>query len=244
WDAADALLLPTTPSHPTIAAMLDEPILRNSELGLYTNFMNLLDCAGIAVPAGFLPDGLPFGVTLAAPAQQDAPLLALARRWQDALEGRAATLGATGRTAAGGEPLAAGATSDRIEVAVCGAHLQGQPLNRQLTERGARLLASTRTAAVYRLYALADAGNGVRRPGLARVGDGEQGAAIEVEVWEMPATQFGSFVAGVPAPLGIGRTLLADGRSVPGFICEAAGLAGARDITAFGGWRAWLSATA
>ena len=242
WHAVDALLLPTVPAHPTIAAMLEEPILRNSELGLYTNFMNLLDCAGVAVPAGFLDDGLPFGVTLAAPAHQDAPLLALARRWQDALEGRAATLGATGRTAGRSEPVAAGPRPGRIQVAVCGAHLQGQPLNRQLTERGARLQASTRTAPIYRLYALADGGNGVRRPGLARVADGEPGAAIEVEVWEMPDEHFGSFVAGIPAPLGIGRTLLADGRSVPGFICEATGLAGARDITAFGGWRAWLAA--
>jgi allophanate hydrolase len=241
WQTVDALLLPTAPSHPTIAAVLEEPILRNSELGLYTNFMNLLDCAGVAVPAGFLDDGLPFGVTLAAPAHQDAPLLALARRWQDALEGRAATLGATGRTAGRGEPVAAGPQPGRIQVAVCGAHLQGQPLNRQLTERGARLQATTRTAPIYRLYALADAGDGVRRPGLARSADGEAGAAIEVEVWEMPDVHFGSFVDGIPAPLGIGRTQLADGRSVPGFICEAAGLAGATDITAFGGWRAWLA---
>lgn len=241
WQEVDALLLPTVPSHPTIAEMLEEPILRNSELGLYTNFMNLLDCAGVAVPAGFLDDGLPFGVTLAAPAHQDAPLLALARRWQGALEGRAATLGATGRTAGCSEPVAAGPRPGRIQVAVCGAHLQGQPLNRQLAERGARLQASTRTAPFYRLYALADPGNGVRRPALARVAEGEPGAAIEVEVWEMPAEHFGSFVAGIPAPLGIGRTQLADGRSVPGFICEAAGLAGARDITVFGGWRAWLA---
>ena len=97
WQDVDVLLLPTVPSHPTIAQMLQEPIARNSELGLYTNFMNLLDCAGVAVPAGFLDDGLPFGVTLAAPAHRDSPLLALARRWQDALEGRAATMGATGR---------------------------------------------------------------------------------------------------------------------------------------------------
>ena len=241
WHTVDALLLPTAPSHPTIADMLEEPVLRNSELGLYTNFMNLLDCAGVAVPAGFLDDGLPFGVTLAAPAHQDAPLLALARRWQIALEGRAATLGATGRTAGRSEAVAAGPLPGRIQVAVCGAHLQGQPLNRQLTERGARLQAATRTSPIYRLYALADAGNGVRRPGLARLADGEMGAAIEVEVWEMPDEHFGSFVAGIPAPLGIGRTLLADGRSVPGFICEAAGLAGASDITAFGGWRAWLA---
>ena len=126
--------------------------------------------------------------------------------------------------------------SGQIQVAVCGAHLQGQPLNHQLTSRGARLVQRTTTAPEYRLYALPDG----RRPGLVRVAEG--GAAIEVEVWELPASQFGSFVDGIPAPLGIGRTALADDRAVAGFICEPAGLQGARDITALGGWRAWLAA--
>jgi allophanate hydrolase len=227
--------------------MLAAPIARNSELGWYTNFMNLLDYAAVAVPSAWLEGvegaaaaaspagGLPFGVTLFAPAHQDVPLLHLAARWQRALVGRAATLGATGRplpAPSAAEPV--GQTpSGEVQVAVCGAHLSGMPLNPQLTSRGARLVAATQTAPVYRLYALPDG----KRPGLQRVADG--GAAIAVEVWALPAREFGSFVAAIPAPLGIGSTLLADGSTVPGFICEAAGLDGARDISGFGGWRAW-----
>lgn len=242
WKRADALLLPTVSSHPTIAAMLEEPVALNSELGRYTNFMNLLDYAGIAAPAGFTANGLPFGITLAAPAHQDVPLLHLADRWQRALQGRAATLGATSRLfpSAAGDSFAPAVRSGQVRVAVCGAHLEGQPLHPQLAERGARLVARTRTAPRYRLYALADGGAPVQRPGLVHAAAGESGAAIEVEVWEMPETHFGSFVAGIPAPLGIGRTELADGTAVPGFICEPRALAGATDITAFGGWRAWL----
>ncbi|AQV97148.1 allophanate hydrolase [Cupriavidus necator] len=240
WQQADALLLPTTPCHPGIDAMLAQPVVRNSELGRYTNFMNLLDCAGVAVPAGFLPDGLSFGVTLAAPAHADVPLLHLARRWQQALQGRAATLGATGRPLPAGEAAPPAVRSGQVRVAVCGAHLQGQPLHHQLAERAARLVAATHTAPMYRLYALA--GSGVQRPGLVRAAPGEAGTAIEVEVWELDESAFGSFVAGIPAPLGIGRTLLADGSEVCGFICEPAGLVGAHDISGFGGWRAWRAA--
>jgi allophanate hydrolase len=118
---------------------------------------------------------------------------------------------------------------------VVGAHLSGLPLNGQLIERGARLVSAARTAPIYRLYALPDG----KRPGLIKVDSG--GAAIECEVWEMPASQFGSFVAGIPAPLGIGKLTLADGSVVNGFICEGIGVAGAKDITEFGGWRAWLA---
>ena len=235
WAGIDSMLLPTSPTIHTVATMLAEPIARNSDFGLYTNAVNLLDLAAIAVPAGFRADGLPFGVTFVAPAHQDQPLLHLARRWQQGLRGQAATLGATGHPMVTWEPSAA-VPSGQIQVAVCGAHLQGQPLNPQLTSRGARLVQRTTTAPSYRLYALPDG----RRPGLVQVAEG--GAAIEVEVWEMPGSQFGSFVDGIPAPLGIGRTMLADGRSVAGFICEPSGLDGARDITAFGGWRAYRAA--
>jgi allophanate hydrolase len=234
WDAVDAMLTPSAPTHPRIDAMLADPIALNSRLGTYTNFMNLLDYAAIAVPAAFTPAGLPFGVTLFAPPHQDQPLLHLAARWQHALQGREATLGATGKPSPGATAAAPAVASGQVQVAVCGAHLTGQALNPQLTSRGARLVAATTTAPVYRLHALADG----KRPGLERVAEG--GAAIEVEVWEMPAERFGSFVAAIPAPLGIGRTLLADGSQVPGFICEAAGLEGARDISHFGGWRAYL----
>jgi len=232
WATIDCMLLPTSPTIHRIDTMLAEPIARNSDFGIYTNFVNLLDYAAIAVPSGFRADGLPFGVTFVAPAHQDQPLLHLAQRWQHSLQGRAATLGATGHAAVAFTTTKA-VPSSQIRVAVCGAHLQGQPLNPQLTSRGARLVQRTTTAPEYRLYALPDG----KRPGLVRVAEG--GAAIEVEVWELPGAQFGSFVDGIPAPLGIGRTLLADGSSVAGFICEPSGLDGACDITAFGGWRAY-----
>jgi len=237
WSSMDCMLLPTSPTIHSIATMLAEPIARNSDFGIYTNFVNLLDYAAIAVPAGFRPDGLPFGVTFVAPALQDQPLLHLAQRWQHALHGQAATLGATGHTAVPFDAANA-VPSGQMRVAVCGAHLQGQPLNGQLTGRGARLVQRTTTAAAYRLYALPDG----RRPGLVRVANG--GCAIEVEVWELASTQFGSFVDGIPAPLGIGRTVLADGSEVAGFICEPQGIVAATDISAFGGWRAYLASKA
>lgn len=233
WGGIDCLLLPTAPTIHTIETVLAAPIERNSDLGYYTNFVNLLDYCAIAVPMGFRPDRLPCGVTLVAPAFQDQPLLHLAQRWQKALNGQAATLGATGHSAVAMAPQQA-VPSGQVQVAVCGAHLKGQPLNHQLTSRSARLVQRTTTSPVYRLYALPDG----KRPALVRVKQG--GAAIEVEVWELPATEFGSFVAGIPAPLGIGRTVLADGSQVPGFICEGAGLDGAVDITDFGGWRDYL----
>ena len=232
WSQMDCILVPTSPTIHSIATMLDQPIARNSDFGTYTNFVNLLDYAAIAVPASFRADGLPFGVTFIALAHQDQPLLHLAQRWQKALRGRAATMGATGHMVVPFDAAPA-VPSGQIRVAVCGAHLQGQPLNPQLTSRGARLVQRTTTAPVYRLYALPDG----KRPGLVRVA--EAGAAIEVEVWELPGAQFGSFVDGIPAPLGIGRTLLADGSMVAGFICEPEGTAEAQDITAFGSWRAY-----
>ena len=234
WAAIDCMLLPTSPTIHRIATVLAEPIARNSDFGTYTNFVNLLDYAAIAVPAGFRTDGLPFGVTFVAPAHQDQPLLHLAQRWQRGLVGQAATLGTTGLAATPFDPVNA-VPSGQVHVAVCGAHLKGQPLNHQLTSRGAHWVQSTTTAPEYRLYALPDG----RRPGLVRVAEG--GTAIEVEVWALPVTEFGSFVDGIPAPLGIGRTLLADGSSVAGFICEPDGIRGARDVSAFGGWRAYRS---
>lgn len=249
WRQVDALLTPTAPTHPTIEAMLAEPIARNSELGLYTNFMNLLDWAAVAVPAGFVtrPGAtapMPHGVTLCAPAHQDVPLLHLARRWQAALQGRAATLGATGQPLPAAQPITPAVPSGQLRVAVCGAHLEGQPLNGQLTSRGARLITRTTTTPDHRLYALppivTPAGQRLLRPALVHAPGDPLGRAIEVEVWELPAREFGSFVAAIPAPLGIGKTRLADGSVVPGFICEEGALAGATDITGYGGWRAWV----
>jgi allophanate hydrolase len=231
WNDIDVMLTPTAGTIYRIDEMQADPIRLNSNLGYYTNFMNLLDLAATAVPAGFQRDGLPFGVTLIAPSNQDAPLLHLASRMQHALGGG---LGATAAAMPPGESLSL-LPDGQVRVAVVGAHLSGLPLNHQLTERNARLVATTQSAPKYRLYALPDG----RRPGLIRTENG--GAAIACEVWEMPAENFGSFVAGIPAPLGIGKLELADGSVVNGFICEGIGIADARDISECGGWRAWLA---
>lgn len=235
WEKIDTLVLPTAASIYTRAQLESEPIKLNSQLGHYTNFANLLDTAAIAVPAGFRPDGLPFGVTLFGPAWSDARLAALG----EALTGATArTLGATG-TAAPAVPLKAIAPSGapRVLLAVVGAHLRGQPLNHQLTSRGAEFVRATHTADCYQLFALA--GTKPPKPGLRRVTAGAAGR-IEVEVWSLTLAAFGSFVAEVPPPLAIGTVGLADGTTVKGFVCEPEGFVGARDITSFGGWRGYL----
>ena len=233
WQEVDLILTPTAGYHPTIAAVEREPIRINTELGHYTNFMNLLDYAAVAVPAAFRPDGLPFGVTLFAPAHQDLPLLELAARWQ---ADTGLPLGATGQPLPEQTFSVSPGADGMVQVAVCGAHLSGLPLNGQLTQRDGRLLRSVRSSPEYRFYALA--GGPPQRPGMVRVAEG--GARIEMEIWELPTRHFGSFVAAIPAPLGIGKVKLEDGSQVCGFICESGGLAGAEDITGYGGWRAWL----
>lgn len=230
WDTIDCLVTPTAGTIYPIATMQADPIRLNSNLGYYTNFMNLLDYAATAVPAGFQTDGLPFGITLVAPAHQDGPLLHLAARMQADV---ATPLGATGLFQA--EHVALNPLpSDQVQVAVVGAHLSGLPLNWQLTGRKGRLIRSTCTAPCYCFYALPDG----KRPGLIRVAEG--GAAIKCEIWELPTSEFGSFVAGIPSPLGIGKLELVDGGTVNGFICEGIGITGALDITEFGGWQAYL----
>ncbi|MFD1382080.1 allophanate hydrolase [Rhodanobacter aciditrophus] len=230
----DCLLTPTAGRHFTIDEMLEEPIKRNSELGYYTNFMNLIDLASVAVPTQFTHAGMPFGVTLVGPTFSDRMLLSIANRIQQTFPLPKGALAYPARPTNNTKVAA----PDGIDVVVCGAHLEGQPLNWQLTERGATLLAKTSTAPVYRLYALA--GGPPMRPGM-QLNEGN-GAAIEVEVWRVPSAEFGSFVAGIPAPLGIGKLKLADGRLVSGFICEGYALEDAQDITEFGGWRAYLNA--
>jgi allophanate hydrolase len=231
-ERVDCLLTPTAGRCFTIDEMLAEPIKRNSELGYYTNFMNLCDMSSVAVPMAFADNGLPFGITLVGPKFGDRELLAIAQRLHKPAE---LGLGATGFID-GSVELATTNNTKTIDVLVCGAHLEGLPLNWQLTERRAVLKESTFTAPVYRMYALA--GGPPFRPGL--VLDKELGAKIEVEIWSVPAEEFGSFVNGIPAPLGIGKVQLVDGRSVSGFICEPYGLEGAKEITQLGGWRAYL----
>jgi allophanate hydrolase len=234
WDACDVLLLPTAGTHYRIVDEQADPIRLNSTLGRYTNFVNLMDLAAVGVPAGFTAQRLPFGVSLIAPAWSDADLLALAGRLQRAA---VSTLGATAFPI----PAAESAPPDAslVEVMVCGAHMSGLPLNKQLLERGARLVGTTRTAPIYRFYALP--GGPPFRPGLVQVKDG--GVAVDVEVWRMPMEHFGSFVAGIPAPLGIGKVQLEGGRVVSGFLCESLAVADAKDISDLGGWRQYLRST-
>jgi allophanate hydrolase len=239
WDRMDLLLLPTAGTTYKIAEMLADPVALNTNLGAYTNFVNLMDLAAVAVPAGFRPDGIPFGVTLIGPPLADGMLAAVGDALHRSLAG--ARLGSTAIALASTPPVRPkAAPAKSVTVAVVGAHLSGQPLNTQLTQRNAELLETTRTAAGYRLYALSN--TSPPKPGL--VFDGIGPGSIEVEIWEMDAAAFGSFVALIPAPLGIGTITLDDGRSVQGFLCEAHAIRGAEDITAFGGWRAWLASRA
>jgi len=219
FEDIDALLLPTAPSIYRIEEVRGNPVQLNSQLGTYTNFVNLLDLCAIAVPAGLRDDGLPFGVTFMAPPFSDAKLLRLAHWWEGTPSGNYLQ------------------DATFIQLAVVGAHLAGQPLNHQLTSRGASLLRTTTTAPQYRLFALAD--STPPKPGLLRVAD-PQPNGTEVEVWQLTPEAFASFVAEIPPPMGIGNLELADGSIVKGFICEPYALQGAREITPFGGWRNYL----
>ena len=239
WAEIDCLLMPTAGTIYPIQAMQQDPVRLNTNLGYYTNFMNLLDYAAVAVPAGFQIDGLPFGVTLAAPAHQDQPLLRLAARIQYAYR---FPLGATDvmDNFQLDNPVSFDISqSDQVRVAVCGAHLSGLPLNGQLTARQGRLLTCTTTSPDYKLFALA--GEPPCRPGMIRVDENEQGSTVEVEIWELPMHEFGSFVASIPAPLGIGTLTLISGETVLGFLCERYAVANSADISQFGGWRGYLA---
>ncbi|MEX3019179.1 allophanate hydrolase [Kluyvera sp. STS39-E] len=227
----DALVVPTSPTIHTLEEMKQEPIRFNSQFGTYTNFTNLADLSALALPAPFRADGLPAGITLIAPAWHDRALADFGLRWQQQL---ALPLGATGLPLT--ESAALAPSAHHVRVAVVGAHLRGMPLNFQLTRRQASFVEATQTASCYRLYALAN--TQPQKPGIAR---DSSGAAIEVELWDIPLARFGEFVAEIPAPLGIGSLELADGRWVKGFICEPAALKDAADITEFKGWRHWIA---
>jgi len=232
WNHADIMVVPTAPTAYTIEEVLAEPFLNNRRLGHYTNFVNLLDLAACAVPASMRPDGLPSGITLIAPAGSDLMLADLAQRFHQ-LTGL--KLGALDETMPPPEPIAF--ADDSVRVAVVGAHLSGLPLNYQLTERRGRLEKAARTSARYRLYALP--GTTPPKPGMVR--DAGHGSAIEVEVWRLPVREYGSFVAGIPSPLGIGQIELENGEWVQGFVCEGWALQGAEEISQLGGWRAYLA---
>lgn len=235
WKAIDVLLLPTAPRTYTHDEIAEAPIERNSHLGQYTNFVNLLDLSAVAVPVGFRPDGLPFGVTIIGRAFSDEALLFLADRLQ---RGLVSTLGGSQRSLAE-TPAMPPFTSPPgcLLMAVVGAHLSGQPLNWQLTERGGRLVRTCRTHPDYKFYALKD--TSPPKPGLVHV-PGFEGPGIEVEIWALPEETVGSFVDAVPPPLAIGSLRLEDGTLVKGFLAEPVAIEGSREITQFGGWRKYL----
>ncbi|CAN7694440.1 allophanate hydrolase [Bradyrhizobium sp. LjRoot220] len=230
----DALVLPTAPTAYSTAQVLASPIELNSRLGTYTNFVNLLDLCGLALPSEIRPDGIPFGITLLAPAGHDAQLASIGRVFHT---DTGLKMGAKGLTQ---PPLVAPSSElsgDEIAIAVVGAHLSGMALNGELTTLGGRLLEETTTAPDYKLHALDTT---PPKPGMLRIEPGA-GSPIKLELWALSAASFGKFVAAIPPPLSIGTIRLADGRGVKGFLVEPAAVNGARDISAFGGWRAFMA---
>jgi len=232
--AVDVLMVPTAPAAYTVAEIEADPVRLNGNLGTYTNFANLLDLAGLAVPAAIAADGTPFGVTFLAPAGHDFLLASLGRQFH-AQAGL--PLGALGAAHPPLEPVAPAPRPGEIAIAVVGAHLSGMALNGELRELGGRFLEQTATSADYRLFALPTT---PPKPGLLRVAAG-QGVAVGCEIWALSAEGFGRFVAAIPPPMSIGTLSLADGRAVKGFLVEAGPTAGAPDISHFGGWRAFMA---
>jgi allophanate hydrolase len=224
WASVDMLAFPTTGTTYRVAELQAAPVPLNSNLGFYTNFVNLLDMAAVAVPAGSRSNGTGFGITLIGPADSDKGLLAAAETYL-----AAARLPAP-------PPLDLEGTMETVQLAVVGAHLKDMPLHWQLTSRDARFVGAFETASNYRLYAIAD--SVPPKPALVHSDDG---AAIAVEVYELDVAAFGSFVTEVPAPLAIGTVTLADGTSVKGFVAEPRAMTGAEEITHFGGWRSYTA---
>lgn len=231
FDRADVMVVPSIPTFVSLDDIAADPIGANSLLGTYTNFVNLLDLAAITVPLPPRSDGRPGSVTLIAPAGADRKLAAVARILEAA---GTRTLGATGWPRPVAEPATPAVTADEMEIVVCGAHMSGLPLNGELTRLGGRFLRKTATTPEYNFYALSGT---PARPGLVR-GENGSGGAIKVEVWALPVTAVGTFLAGIPQPLGLGTLNLADGTSPKGFLCEAVACRDARDVTALGDWRA------
>lgn len=235
WEGIDVLVVPTAPTHYTLEQMQADPVALNRNLGAYTNFVNLLDYAALSVPSSIRPDGLPFGITLIGPCASDLQLADLGQKFHHST---GLSMGATDQALPDAQPITGLQTKATVRVAVVGAHLSGMPLNWQLTERAAHCVCEAKTAASYQFFALP--GTTPPKPGLLRVASGT-GAPIALEIWEMPVQHYGSFVAMIPSPLGIGSIELSDGSFVQGFLCEAQAVQGALNISHLGGWRAYMA---
>jgi allophanate hydrolase len=230
----EVMAVPTSGTIYRVAEVLADPVRLNSNLGHYTNFVNQLDLSALAVPAGFRADGLPAGLTLIAPAFREGRLAAIGEAFHRDV---GTTMGATNVALPAVEPIAAAPSYPDMPIVVLGAHMRDLPLNRELQALGARFESTCSTAAAYRFYRLP--GAGVARPGLVRVA--KDGVAIEGEIWRVPMDAVGALLARIPSPLGLGDITLADGRKVKGFLCEAAAVEGAEDISVCGGWRGYLA---
>lgn len=233
WAKCDVILVPSAPNHPTLEDLKNYPIIKNSELGMYTNYVNLMRLCAVAVPAGFTDKGMPFGITLIAQEGSDTALLKLAAQWQILF---GLSLGKSDTKATHTDLTISSSDKDSIEIAVVGAHLQGMPLHSQLTERHAHLIKSCKSAKSYRLFALPN--TTPPKPGLVK--SMSNGAAIDLEVYAMPVSEVGSFLGLIPTPLGLGNIELDDGTWVKGFICEPYAIEGAKDISDLGGWKAYF----
>jgi len=234
WNSVDLLLLPTAPATFRIEEVERDPVALNSRLGIFTNFLNLMDLAAVALPAGFRSDGLPFGVTLVGQTYSDQMLLMVAGCYLRSLR---PLLGGTKLPYPDTAVPAKDSNPARPMIAVVGAHLSGEPLNHQITDRGGRFVRKAKTAPSYQLFALP--GTSPQKPGLVRIG-AEGGVSIDLEIWDLPITEFADFVLQVPSPLTIGLIHLSDGRTVKGFLCEEVAVQDAENISAFGGWKSYL----
>jgi len=232
WDIIDVLIVPTASIFPTIEQVNADPYGINNKLGYYTNFLNLLDLCALQLPSGFLPSGLPFGITIIAPAFNDNLLFRIGQLFQQETH---LPLGATGHYHK--SPKFTVQHDNIVQLAVCGAHLSGEHLNHELTSLGAVLMKTTRTSPQYKLVDLDG-----KKPGMFRIKNGDKGASVEIEIWAIPSQAFGKFIENVRAPLGIGNLALIDGSEVKGFICEEFAAANAKDITSFGSWRGYQQA--
>jgi len=233
WSQCDLIVVPSAPRHPTIEELKEEPILRNSELGMYTNYVNLMRLAAIAVPADFTAEGLPFGVTLIGQGGSDFALLQFASQWQKLTK---MPLGFAHSAPPSDYLDIRNGDTSHVRLAVVGAHLKGMPLHSQLVERQARFVKACKTANRYQLFALAN--TSPPKPGLVRAEQG--GVAIELEIYDLPTETIGSFLGLILSPLGLGTIELEDGSWVKGFICEPVGISGANNISQYGGWKNYL----